>query len=42
MLFILLAGLVAYGAGCLTCRLAGSLALAAAAFFYRILQFFGI
>ena len=36
-LLFLLASLIAYGAGCLTCRLAGCLAFAAAAFFHCIL-----
>ncbi len=42
MLLRLLTGLVANCAGCLACRLAGSLALAAAAFFYCVLQLCGI
>ena len=36
-LLMLLAGLISYCAGCLTCRLAGRLAFAAAAFFHCVL-----
>lgn len=37
-LFVLLTRLIAYGAGCLACRLAGRLALSTAAFLHGILQ----
>ena len=35
---LVLAALVTYSTGCLTCRLAGCLALAAAAFLHAVLQ----
>ena len=37
-LFVMLARLIAYGAGCLACRLAGRLALSTAAFLHGVLQ----
>ena len=41
-LLFVLAGLISYGTGCLTCRLTGCLALAASALLQRILQRLGI